>query len=57
MTKATLNEMKEYLRKNNLTHLVRELVSGAEYKSEDAIELVYDQHTLTKEQFIAKYFN
>ena len=51
-----LNEMKDYLRNNNLTYLVRELVNGADYTSEDAIELVYDQHVLTKEQFIAKYF-
>lgn len=51
-----LDEMKDYLRNNNLTHLVREIVSGTDCTSEDAIELVYDQHVLTKEQFIAKYF-
>lgn len=54
MTK--IEEMKSYILKNNLAHLVRELVEGIGYTSEEAIEYVYDQHELTKEQFIKKYF-
>lgn len=54
MTK--IEEMKNYILKNDLAHLVRELVEGIGYTSEEAIEYVYDQHELTKEQFIKKYF-
>lgn len=49
-------EMKKYIIDNNLTHLVRELVDGLEISTNSAIEYVYDQHTMTKEEFIKKYF-
>jgi hypothetical protein len=48
--------MKEYLRNNNLTHLVRELVSGLGMDVNSAIEYVYDGQVLNKEQFSKKYF-
>lgn len=51
-----LDEMKTYILNNNLAHLVRELVNGLDCSSESAIEYVYDQHVLTKEEFIKKYF-
>lgn len=51
-----IEEMKKYILDNNLAHLVRELVDSLGYTSESAIEYVYDQHTMTKEEFIAKYF-
>lgn len=53
---TNINEMKNYILNNNLAHLVRELVNGLEISSESAIEYVYDQHTMTKEEFIKKYF-
>ena len=55
MRTTSIGEMKEYIKKNNLTHLVRELVGG-DVEPEGAIEYVYDSHTLGKEQFIEKYF-
>lgn len=48
--------MKEYLKNNNLAHLVRELVSGLGMDVNSAIEYVYDGHVLSKEQFSKKYF-
>lgn len=48
--------MKEYLKNNNLTHLVRELVSGLGMDVNSAIEYAYDGHVLSKEQFSKKYF-
>lgn len=53
---ATLEEMKDYLRQNNLTHLVRELVENGGCESAAAIEYVYDGRVLSKADFIAKYF-
>lgn len=38
--------MKQYIRENNLTGQVRELVNGADMDSEDAIEYVYDAHVM-----------
>lgn len=52
----TLEEMKNYLVENGLTHLVRELVNGLELSSESAIEYVYDSKTLSNKEFAAKYF-
>jgi len=50
-----LEMMKQFLREHDLTSQVREFTQcGA--SSEDAIEYVYDAHTLTKEEFKAKYF-
>lgn len=48
--------MKQYIRENNLTGQVRELVNGADMNSEDAIEYVYDAHVMSKKDFAAKYF-
>lgn len=48
--------MKEYLKNNNLAHLVRELVFGLGMDVNSAIEYVYDGHVLSKEQFSKKYF-
>lgn len=48
--------MKEYIRKNNLTHLVRELVLGLGMDADSAIGYVYDGKVLSKEQFSKKYF-
>ena len=50
-----MTEMKQYLVENNLTRFVRELVDGG-FTSEGAIEYVYDQHTLSNEEFTAKYW-
>jgi len=50
-----LEMMKQYLRDHNLTSQVREFTQIGT-SSEDAIEYVYDVHTLTKEEFVAKYF-
>ena len=55
--KATIEEMKNYIKANNLTHLVREMnMDGTEAGANAAIEYVYDGHTLSKEEFTAKYF-
>lgn len=43
--------MKQYIRENNLTGQVRELVNGADMDSEDAIEYVYDAHVMSKKDF------
>lgn len=51
----TMEEMKNYLRTNNLTHLVRELVR-ADWDSDYAIEFVYDQHTMSKKDFCVKHY-
>lgn len=55
MRTTRIEEMKNFLKENNLTHLVRELVGGG-YNTEEAIEWVYDSHTLGKEEFRKKYF-
>ena len=51
-----LEMMKQYIREHNLCRRVRELVEGADMDSADAIEYVYDAHTLSKSAFVAKYF-
>ena len=48
--------MKKYLKENNLTQQVRELVFGAGMSAEEAIEYVYDAHTLSNQEFASKYF-
>ena len=48
--------MKNYVREHGLTGQVRELVSGIDMTPADAIEYVYDAHTLSKSAFVAKYF-
>lgn len=55
MKNISIETMKDFLRENNLTHLVRELVDGG-WKSDAAIEYVYDGKILSKEEFISKYF-
>lgn len=51
----TIEEMKNYLREHDLTSQVREFTRlGCE--SEAAIEYVYDAHTLSNDEFKAKYF-
>ena len=54
MKTAGIEEMKNFLRVNNLTHLARELVAGG-YDTEEAGEWVYDSHTLEKEDFRKKH--
>ena len=44
----TLESMKQFIRENNFTALVNELVTAVEY--------VYDMKTLSKAQFASKYF-
>lgn len=57
METITLEEKKDYLRKNNLTHLVRELnVDHSKEGAEAAIKMVYDAHTMTKEDYRKKYY-
>lgn len=54
-----IEDMKKYILDNNLAHLVRELsqnMDNNENAVKVAIEYVYDQHTMTKEEFIKKYF-
>lgn len=51
-----LEAMKSYIRENNLTHLVKELVTGADMDVASAVEYVYDMKTLSKAQFASKYF-
>lgn len=53
---ATIETMKNYIRENNLTHLVKELVVGLGVDSASAIEYVYDSKTMTKADFARKYF-
>lgn len=55
MRTARIEEMKSFLKENNLTHLVRELVAGGS-DSDGAIEWVYDSHTLSRQEFLKKYF-
>ena len=55
MRTTRIEEMKNFLKENNLTHLVRELVEGG-CNVDGAIEWVYDSHTLGKEEFRHKYF-
>lgn len=46
---------KEFIKENNLTAMVRELVDGFGMNSEDAIDYVYDMKTMTNEEFSKKY--
>ena len=55
-TMMKLEAMKSYIRENNLTHLVKELVTGADMDVASAVEYVYDMKTLSKAQFASKYF-
>lgn len=51
------NKMKkEFIKNNNLTGMVRELVEGLGMNSVDAIEYVYDMKTISNEEFAKKYF-
>lgn len=50
----TITEMKSYIINNNLQSSVRELVSAG-FTSTEAIEYVFDAHTLDKKSFAAKY--
>lgn len=50
------NKMKkEFIKNNNLTGMVRELVDGLGMNSVDAIEYVYDMKTMSNEEFTEKY--
>ena len=51
-----LEAMKDYLREHNLTKQVIEFTQ-CDVDSENAIEYVFDAHTMTSEEFKAKYFN
>ena len=53
--KKTVEEMKTYIKENGYTRFVCELRSAG-FDLEEAVEYVYDQHTLTREDFRAKYF-
>ena len=52
----SIEVMKNYVREHGLTGQVRELVSGIDMTPADAIEYVYDAHSLSKSAFAAKYF-
>lgn len=54
-TMVTIEEMKNYIKENGWCHLVRELNFDGN-SLDEALEYVYDQHTLTKEEFYNKYF-
>lgn len=47
---------KEFIKNNNLTGMVRELIEGLGMNSADAIEYVYDMKTMSNEEFAKKYF-
>lgn len=49
------NMKKEFIKNNNLTGMVRELVDGLGMNSVDAIEYVYDMKTMSNEEFAKKY--
>lgn len=49
------NMKKEFIKNNNLTGMVRELVEGLGMNSVDAIEYVYDMKTMSNEEFAEKY--
>lgn len=53
---AKHDAMVAYIEAHNLQRFVRELVEGLGAVTEMAIEYVYDQHTMTDEEFIEKYF-
>lgn len=44
----TLESMKQFIRENNFTALVNELVTGADMDVADAVEYVYDMKTLSR---------
>lgn len=46
---------KEFIKNNNLTGMVRELVDGLGMNSTDAIDYVYDMKTMSNEEFAKKY--
>lgn len=55
-TKKENREMKkEFIKNNNLTGMVRELVDGLGMNSADAIDYVYDMKTMSNEEFAKKY--
>lgn len=47
---------KEYIKNAGKANRVKELVQGLDMKVEDAINLVYDELTLSHNDFIDKYF-
>jgi hypothetical protein len=49
------NMKKEFIKNNNLTGMVRELVEGLGMNSVDVIEYVYDMKTMSNEEFAKKY--
>ena len=46
---------KEFIKSNNLTAMVRELVDGLGMSSADAIDYVYDMKTMSNKEFAEKY--
>lgn len=46
---------KEFIKNNNLTGMVRELVEGLGMNSADAIDYVYDVKTMSNEEFAKKH--
>lgn len=52
----TISEKKAYIKSQDKADMVKELVEGVDMSVEAAVSYVYDILTLTKEQFVAKYF-
>lgn len=52
----TFEDKKNYIKSLDKADMVKELVEGVEMSVEAAVSYVYDTLTLTKEEFIAKYF-
>lgn len=53
--RRTEDMKKEFIKENNLTAMVRELVDGLGMNSVDAIDYVYDMKTMSNEEFAKKY--
>ena len=54
-TPAIKSLLKTFIKNNNLTGMVRELVEGLGMNSADAIDYVYDMKTMNNEEFAKKY--
>lgn len=54
--KATIEDMKQFIKNSGKASSVEELVRSGEWDVNDAIEYVYDRLTLTRKEFLSKYF-
>lgn len=52
----TFEDKKNYIKSLDKADMVKELVEGLDMSVETAVSYVYDTLTLTKDQFVAKYF-